>query len=478
MSNLFIALGGAGCKSISKLQQDYKRYYQSEGIEDPNFYLYIDTDREEIRGLKEDVRTKIIDLSAFNPIEHYERKRDDIKKWFDIDSITIPPYSLKSGLKAIRQLARMAFYCDAQVINDINGFLASIYGDHALALNANSNDFLKFYVVSGTVGGTGGGIFLDVLYILWRYRVTQGLFGNHDITAVLLMPSMFLEGINDPSLTSHYMQNGYAFFEEINALLRYSQHNDNNDLFFNFVPAAGHRTFRDIGKRWMPFSRAILFDNMTSSFKIDHDDMYEIIANFLLTYTIGNNSQERIHSDNNTTITVFDALESALTNTIPSNLNGQYLDIFNSAGLVVTKVAYEEFHQFAENQLKIDLLNSISKKTDETKSREISEELYNLFAERFEKIENTLLEYDDLRFKKSDQEQLKNILLALDFEQNIPALRCRDCYSNALLAFVNSLMIIKEDFDTEKEKLKDIIYKFHEYKLINGYSIQTFTTVH
>ena len=479
MSNLFIALGGTGYKVVSEVQKSNRLFYSSRGGFDSNSYLYIDTDQISIEGVSaNDPHTKIINLGSFKPADHYKgEKKVEINKWLDGEGITMPDKTLREGAQAIRQLSRMAFYYDPNYRDIIEGLLKDFKTNNQEALDRNENNLaaLKIYIVTGSAGGTGSGIFIDLVYTMWRYYIDGGDNGNMDIRAIILMPNLFL-GVNDQDLRSTYMLNGYAFFQELNALVRQGRSTEVNDQFCNFL--TGHlEGIPD--STWQPIKAGILIDDTNKLFDFTHNNLYYVISEFLLAYTLGRDihGDQKILNEDINSITVEAALQSAIVNSSPDK-NDEYINFFSSFGILVLKSANDHFADFVKNQLNQDILHSILGDAPLASNSQLNNTELNFnpdYKEILYKIndEFNILNAEKLntlvipgKLSKSEKELLNNLVVKIDFLNEIPLIN-----NSNLQTFVDQIVEIRKALFDKCESVRNYINEFHESWLGNGNSL-------
>lgn len=460
MANLFIALGGTGYKSVSKLQEYCANYASANGGQDSNYYLYVDTDETSINPVIRRNNTRLIDLSKFKVVDYYKTKeqKSEINIWFDGENITIPQVDLKAGAKGIRQLTRMGFYLHPGTKEVIYRLLDNFLTDNQTAIQNNNNNLnsLKIYVVSGTAGGTGSGILYDFLYTMWRYYVdTKGMNGNLDVCGVLLMPNLFLR-VNDKDLVNKYKQNGYAFIQETNALVKIGQQTHLPDQFFNYFN--GEVSSNNPQTAWQPFQKAILIDDLNIKFQFTQKYLYESISEFLFSFTLGRDvyGNNNVFDGNNATIQ--ELLDSALTNTQP-NLNLDYINYFGSYGILVIKSANDYFARYTKARLKTDILNSVIGTLDDF-SDELYEEIRVYFEKLYNEFKNKTNIFAPRSSLKGEKQELINVLKYLDFNKKMP-----EAKEPRIKEFLSQLVENKKSLLALCENAKKYLYNLHESKL-------------
>lgn len=232
MNGLFIGLGGAGCSAVA----EYAKLIQNAGVNTNDEFLYFDTEvaiketypiigddfvhlgsinpgaRHTINKLVEEA-----DIKMASPDEH-DIVKDEAKQfllWFDRSIRSGEP--LDKGAEGVRMMSRAMLYAD---YDDIKRIIAA---KRSYLVNGLNKD-RRIYVVSGTCGGTGAGIVLDVLYMIQEivFQRSGGNMNDPDVSLLLIMPQGYVFGITDPNnkLYIPYRTNPYALFDELNGCLK------------------------------------------------------------------------------------------------------------------------------------------------------------------------------------------------------------------------------------------------------------------
>ncbi len=484
-SNLFIALGGTGFKVVSRLQQMNIDMYNS-GLHsggtadpDPNYYVYLDTDQVSTNfATSVSGNTTVLDLGPFRPANYYktDSQKQEVNSWFDTENITMPPSDLKAGAKGIRQLVRMGYYYEPRCNTELVGLLNQFHYRNKAAIHTNSNnlDSLKVYVVSGSAGGTGSGIFTDVIYTIWRYFIEQGYNGNMNVKAIILMPNSFLK-VNDPDLKLKYKMNGYAFMNEVNAIVKFGLTNG-DDQFHSFVPKVYNHPSN---QNWQPLNAGVIIDDVNDKFAFSQDFLYDTITEFLYTYTFGKDVLGRTGKTvSNDTKSIEELLDSALTNSEP-NRNLPQVDFFNSFGLLVVQSATaEHFPDFVNSRFKLDVLEYLTEGGSPSGSSASQEEI--LFKSLHKSLSDTYSTFENLsvstfqspKLDKSAKADYARLLKVLIFGKPIP--KPQGPGLESVISSVTGL----------EKKLKDIctdcnikILNFIQEQLFEGIPVKTLQNV-
>jgi hypothetical protein len=302
MNSLFIGLGGAGISAVAEFAKKAKNQNLNQG----NEFVYIDTDEYVLREypyISEDflllsqnllhsqntspeivyrqASSKFADASA---PESEKRSYKQFLQWFDADNPEMRTNRrLDVGSDGVPMLARTLLFANyGEVRRTIFQKLAYLYDDF---------HYPKVYVVSGTCGGTGNGILLDILYML-NDILNEGEavpYPGFVTNLVLVMPEGFNRSISKADVRYHkYHLNAYALFDEINACLKdYCgfQGNDNQNAGMQWHK---HRCFDN--DEVSPFQFEVykigfIFDSIGCFGQpLSRQEITENIANFLLLY--------------------------------------------------------------------------------------------------------------------------------------------------------------------------------------------------
>lgn len=159
-------------------------------------------------------------LPLLNSNHARERIRNDPRMdWMEIDEIhCVAPY----GAGGNRQMGRY------MLIKKAAALYAMIQNKcHTLAV-ARQRDFIDVYLFAGLSGGTGGGCFLDVCYLVQKAAEAQGLDAR--IMGYFFLPEVMDSNpeIHNPHAVIDNNANGYAALKELDYLMNLR---DNHDRF-------------------------------------------------------------------------------------------------------------------------------------------------------------------------------------------------------------------------------------------------------
>lgn len=247
--HIFIGIGGSGCQTVSQIKSKVyeKRFAEAtasksrlQAMNDSYRFLFIDTDQRDIDEANKRNResfeqgkvpfinpqTDLINLGRANPQAiYYEAKKDPStlinKRILEACSpelaVKIPDQPLAFGAGAFRMKSRIAF---AHSLTDFQSKLqAAISGLNDVKTVGGEDCIIYYWVVGSTLGGTGSGIFNDVLYHV--NQIHHQVVGNGDPQLVLTMymPKVY---IDSNSTEEKYTLNAFGVFSELEAFKKMS----------------------------------------------------------------------------------------------------------------------------------------------------------------------------------------------------------------------------------------------------------------
>ncbi|MCL1878377.1 MAG: tubulin-like doman-containing protein, partial [Defluviitaleaceae bacterium] len=215
---LVIGLGGTGIDALLRLKyQISRRFKLPEKKQKPDNieYLALETnahDRKNYRGVTLDAYTEAVLLSNAGIgaiLNNRSTIPDYISEWLSPD-LTITDGT--KGASGNRQAGRLLLF------EKINTAIDAI-SNKIKSLRSDRENKLLVFVLSGVSGGTGGGMFMDVPYIvrglMEREYGAKGI-DKVEITGYLFTPDVHLAGNNISIHTEEYIQrNGYAALKEL-----------------------------------------------------------------------------------------------------------------------------------------------------------------------------------------------------------------------------------------------------------------------
>lgn len=225
MSCMYIGLGGFG---IDAAKAVFERSQQDKICFSKDKYLLIDTDVQQREELPEELQKSFIGIGEKAPNQIKEEVMDSPQKewfiswydWYDRNS------SLHEGTETVRPYGRIALLSK---YDEVSHRLASVLCELEDGLDAD--ELLHVIVFTGSCGGTGSAITLDILYMI-RTIMMSGVIHNvekcNNICLFVAMSQLWISmaGMNydyyDPSLEYKLTANAIAFFTELQSAINSS----------------------------------------------------------------------------------------------------------------------------------------------------------------------------------------------------------------------------------------------------------------
>lgn len=203
-----IGLGGTGADGIQMLKRRIRSCLKPEHR--MVRYLVIDSDRECRKLMGKDAEKEFFDISKAFP-----NVTEDMD-WLSQKDLHLE--LMGRGACGVRQAGRFLLFHHAQALRDK---LTSLIQEAIWGELWEGGDRCSIYVFSGLTGGTGGGIFIDVCYILQRIFETLKIRKRVRLHGCFFMPDVNLSRFidMDSSQTSWMKANAYAALKELDYLM-------------------------------------------------------------------------------------------------------------------------------------------------------------------------------------------------------------------------------------------------------------------
>ncbi|MFQ6097967.1 MAG: tubulin-like doman-containing protein, partial [Armatimonadota bacterium] len=299
--SIIIGLGGTGMEVVMRLRGQLLEHYRDFDDIPIVRFLVIDTDtgyelteRSLIRPSTQLGEDERIDAIVADPRPIYtgiERGAHPyIGEWFSLEQLR-GITNIQDGAGQVRQLGRLCLY---HKYNEIKARLIKIRESLTMV---DCADYMRehhdveidpgvnIYIVGSLAGGTGGGMFLDMAYIVKHLFPTSNAQPRR-VVGYLIMPQAFA-GLGD-----RIEANGYASLKELNY---HSYTGDPTDRQF---PLFGRPRFQAqysesdadrIGDEGLepPFDYTYLVSNSTAQgIKLKRSEIFEMVArNLMLDFT-------------------------------------------------------------------------------------------------------------------------------------------------------------------------------------------------
>ena len=287
--HIFIGIGGSGCQTVAQIKEKVyeKRFPEAtatksrlQAMNDTYRFIFLDTDQRDIDEANKRNRatfeqgkvpfvnpqTDLINLGRANPFAiYYEAKQEPNalinKRILEACSSSlaakIPDQPLAFGAGAFRMKSRVAF---AHSLADFHSKVQSAISSLNDVKTVGGEDCIIYYwVVGSTLGGTGSGIFNDVLYHL--NQIHHQVVGNGDPQLVLTMymPKVY---IDSNATEEKYTLNAFGVFSELEAFKAMSYDKNQNTVMHRLAFQNDYSLVNG-QKRYCPFYYLIPVDIQT-----------------------------------------------------------------------------------------------------------------------------------------------------------------------------------------------------------------------
>jgi len=398
--HIFIGIGGSGCQTVSQIKSKVyeKRFKEAtaaktrlQAMNDSYRFLFIDTDQRDIDEANKRNResfeqgkvpfispqTDLVNLGRANPQAiYYEAKQDPntlinkriLEACSPELSVKIPDQPLAFGAGAFRMKSRIAF---AHSLTDFQNKLQSAISQLNDVKTVGGEDCIIYYwVVGSTLGGTGSGIFNDVLYHI--NQIHHQVVGNGDPQLVLTMymPKVY---IDSNSTEEKYTLNAYGVFTELEAFKKMSYSEKQNTVMHRLAFQNDYNLI-DSDRRYCPFYYLIPIDIQTDKG-----------TSLGTTRTMYRNTAEMLyHLHHGKAGATF---RSDIDNYMNDIMERNHEDFLVPMGYVSLQKPQEQFAKYMRTRLKRDLLRSWLICDDEKQAKVEKSEVENLYKQLFEELD-------------------------------------------------------------------------------------------
>lgn len=398
--HIFIGLGGSGCQTVSMIKSKVyeKRFREAtasktrlQAMNDSYRFLFIDTDQRDIDEANKRNResfeqgkvpfispqTDLINLGRANPSAiYYEAKQDPNtlinKRILEACSpelaTKIPDQPLAFGAGAFRMKSRIAF---AHSLTDFQNKLQSAISQLNDVKTVGGEDCIIYYwMVCSTLGGTGSGIFNDVLYHI--NQIHHQVVGNGDpqLVVTMYMPKVY---IDSNSTEEKYTLNAYGVFTELEAFKKMSYSEKQNTVMHRLAFQNDYNLI-DSDRRYCPFYYLIPIDIQTDKG-----------TSLGTTRTMYRNTAEMLyHLHNGKAGATF---RSDIDNYMNDIMERNHEDFLVPMGYVSLQKPQEQFAKYMRTRLKRDVLRSWLLCDDEKQAKVKKSEVENLYKKLFEELD-------------------------------------------------------------------------------------------
>ena len=287
--HIFIGIGGQGVKTVSMIKEKVyeKRFPQAtksksrlQAMNDSYRFLFLDTDQRDIDEANKRNRatfeqgkvpfispqTDLINLGRANPHAIYYEAMQDPNNLINkriLEACSpelaskIPDQPLSFGAGAFRIKSRIAF---AHSLADFQTKLQAAISSLNDVKSVGGEDCIIYYwLVSSSLGGTGSGIFNDVLYHI--NQIHHQVVGNGDpqLVYTMYMPKFFIDA---NATEEKYSLNAFGVFSELEAF-KVMSYNPNQNTVMHRLAFNSDYNLVDNNKRYCPFYYMIPVDIQT-----------------------------------------------------------------------------------------------------------------------------------------------------------------------------------------------------------------------
>ena len=397
--HIFIGIGGSGCQTVSQIKSKVyeKRFKEAtasktrlQAMNDSYRFLFIDTDQRDIDEANKrnresfeqgkvpfiSAQTDLINLGRANPQAiYYEAKQDPHtlinKRILEACSpelaVKIPDQPLAFGAGAFRMKSRIAF---AHALTDFqNKLQAAISGLNDVKTVGGEDCIIYYWVVGSTLGGTGSGIFNDVLYHV--NQIHHQVVGNGDPQLVLTMymPKVY---IDSNSTEEKYTLNAYGVFTELQAFKKMSYEPKQNMVMHRLAFQNDYNLI-DNERRYCPFYYLIPIDIQTDKG-----------TSLGTTRTMYRNTAEMLyHLHHGKAGATF---RSDIDNYMNDIMERSHEDFLVPMGYVSLQKPQEQFAKYMRTRLKRDVLKSWLLCDNEKQAKVEKSEVENLYKLFFKEL--------------------------------------------------------------------------------------------
>ncbi|HYG83115.1 MAG TPA: tubulin-like doman-containing protein [Pyrinomonadaceae bacterium] len=324
---IFIGLGGAGVNTTGHLKAKilFDHYGGNEAKMNLDCrFIFIDTDDKDINALNElyskrvgggrdfisdDERVNLGNVNPFalhwdalHPVGNRTREQERLLSWIDPEAAKkLKHQPLSDGASANRQQGRTAVWSRWRSIEGRIRTAVNALSDIGKREGGGKRALPTINLLSGTCGGTGSSMLLDVAFMvdrMWRDK-NPGEEGDPIMRAVLFMPYQYIENyrISQSSEVTieDYQCNGFALFDELEAVLA-DKHIAGDGTKFKEV-AAGHVDYKGRDMPFPVFNFAFCIDARTEGgHNIKQEEIYLNTAELLYYWHLGAATQGAVVS--------------------------------------------------------------------------------------------------------------------------------------------------------------------------------------
>lgn len=464
--HIFIGIGGQGVKTIAKIKAKVyaKRFPTAtesksrlQAMNDSYRFLFIDTDQRDIDNANRENRTSfekgnvpfinpqtdLINLGKANPAAiYYEAQREPSnlinKRILEACSpelaTKIPDQPLSFGAGAFRIKSRIAF---AHSLADFQSKLQSAISSLNDVKTIGGEDCVIYYwLVSSSLGGTGSGIFNDVLYHINQLHHQIVGTGDPQLVYSLYMPKVFIDA---NSTEEKYSLNAYGVFSELEAFKKMSYEENQNKVMHRLAFNNDYNLV-DSNRRYCPFYYVIPVDIQT--------DKGTSLGS---THTMIQNTAEMLyHLHNGQAGATF---RSDIDNYMNDIMEKNHEEFLVPMGYVSLQKPMDQFNRYMRARFRRDLLRSWLLCNDKKQAAVSQEDVVKIENTLFKELDREVPDTVAKELELSYTQKLDSILHNIENEEKqIDDTTNLDAVKNALLLLKGNMEA--EGRDDKKEETK------------------------
>jgi hypothetical protein len=468
--HIFIGIGGSGCQTVSQIKQKVyeKRFPEAtatksrlQAMNDSYRFIFLDTDQRDIDEANKRNRatfeqgkvpfinpqTDLINLGRANPHAiYYEAKQDPHtlinKRILEACSpelaTKIPDSPLAFGAGAFRMKSRIAFaHSLAEFHSKVQAAISSL---NDVKTVGGEDCIIYYWVVGSTLGGTGSGIFNDVLYHLNQIHYQVVGNGDPQLVLTMYMPKVY---IDSNATEEKYTLNAFGVFSELEAFKSMS-FNAKQNIVMHRLAFQNDYSLINSNKRYCPFYYLIPIDIQTDKG-----------TSLGTTRTMYSNTAEMLyHLHYGKAGSTF---RSDIDNYMNDIMERNHKEFLVPMGYVSLQKPNEMFNKYMRFRFKRDILRSWLL-SEEGKAAKVDEsQIPALLTQLFRELDSTIP--DTIAFRLANGDATRNIAMAINNQ---------DPNSETLdeMLKLENLQVYLNQFKSKLESETKLSDKRDEYKRI------------
>lgn len=287
---LLIGLGNTGVQVFAELRSLISAHYRNiPEARDMIQYLLMDVGAPEPQLMSRIADGDYVPLNVENvslTINTLKHGDEAFLRWWD--SAYVPhKKDILEGTGGVRQLGRLALKSNlSRVKNAIVSKASDITEAEslfAISKGLQTSGALNIFVVSSACGGTGGGILIDILFLLYRLlEVEKNIKLN--VYVFLLFPSAFIDKLYISFKQYRLlMANTFALFKELNYLV--SKEYGKSEQFWKTSIELIDKSEGAKFAKWKPFRHCFILDNRGQESRlVPLENLFQLMSRVLFSF--------------------------------------------------------------------------------------------------------------------------------------------------------------------------------------------------